>query len=209
MSRPTPRLARLAAWIAIPAALVASGLVVSQASYSAFSSTTANPTSNWTAGSVALTDDDGGTTADGSTGAAMFQATNLKPGSTGSKCIAVTSTGSLASAVKLYSSSYSTTKALGDNITLNITQGTGGGFGSCTGYTPAQGAAGAVYSGTVAGLSTAATNYGNGVGTWATVGGTTPEVRTYQVTYTVNSAATNAQQGGTAAIALTWEAQNS
>ena len=208
MSRPTPRLARLAAWIAIPAALVASGLVVSQASYSAFSSSTANPTSNWTAGTVALTDDDGGTTADASTGTAMFQATNLKPGSTASKCIAVTSTGSLASAVKLYSSSYTTSKDLGANITLNITQGTGGGFGSCTGYTALTGSAGSVYSGTVAGLSTAATSYSNGLGAW-TPTGTASETRTYQVTYTVNAAATNAQQGGTAAIALTWEAQNS
>ena len=85
MSRPTPRIARIAAWIAIPAALVASGIVVSTASYSAFSSTTVNPTSNWTAGTVALTDDDSNT--------ALFTATNLKPGQTGSNCIAVTGTG--------------------------------------------------------------------------------------------------------------------
>ncbi len=74
MSRVSPRAARLAAWIAVPAALVASGVVVSTASYSAFSATTTNPTSNWTAGTVALSDDDANT--------ALFTAANLKPGST-------------------------------------------------------------------------------------------------------------------------------
>ena len=40
-----------------------------------------------------------------------FVVTN-KPGATGAKCIAVTSTGSLASTVKLYGTSYATTNAL-------------------------------------------------------------------------------------------------
>ena len=75
MSRVTPRAARLTAWIAIPVALVASGVVVSTASYSAFSAETVNPTSNWSAGSVSLSDDDNNT--------AMFAATNLKPGMSG------------------------------------------------------------------------------------------------------------------------------
>ena len=129
MSRVTPRAARLAAWIAIPAALVASGAVVSTASYSAFSATTVNPTSNWTAGSVALSDDDNNT--------ALFTATGLKPGSTGANCITVTSTGSLASTVKLYATNAQTSSALASNTALVIEQGTGGGFGSCSGFTPA------------------------------------------------------------------------
>src|SRR4051794_4529260 len=70
---------------AVPAAVLASGALVWQSSYSAFSATTSNPTNNWTAGTVALADDDSNT--------ALFTATNLKPGSTGTKCIAVTSTG--------------------------------------------------------------------------------------------------------------------
>ncbi len=89
----TPFRAKIAAWIAIPAALVASGIVVGTASYSAFSATTSNPTSNWSAGNVNLTDDDNNV--------ALFTATGLKPGSTGTNCIAVTSTGSLPSTVKL------------------------------------------------------------------------------------------------------------
>ncbi|ROS60986.1 hypothetical protein EDF38_0062 [Frigoribacterium sp. PhB160] len=209
MSRPTSRTARIAAWIAIPAALVASGLVVSQASYSAFSSTTTNPTSNWSSGTVVLADDDGGTSAN----SALFQATNLKPGQTGSNCIAVTSTGTLASTVKLYGTAAATTNNLASNITLSVVQGTGGGFGSCSGFTPlATGSS--LYAGTLASFGTSYTNFANGVGTWAPTGTTgsattTSETRVYQVTYTVNANAANSVQGGTASLGLTWEAQNS
>ena len=58
----------------------------------------------------------------------MFTASNLKPGATGTKCIVVTSTGSLASTVKLYGTSYATTKALADNINLKVEEGTGATF---------------------------------------------------------------------------------
>ncbi|MCU0115524.1 CalY family protein [Curtobacterium poinsettiae] len=199
MSRVTPRAARLAAWIAIPAALVASGVVVSTASYAAFSSTTVNPTNNWTAGSVALSDDDNNT--------ALFTASNLKPGSTGANCITVTSTGSLPSAVKLYGTNVTTTKDLAANVNLTVEQGTGGGFGSCSGFTPAA-TGSSLYSGTVAGFGVASTNYATGVGSW-TPTGTASETRVYRVTYTVSSTAPNTVQGGTAALGFTWEAQNS
>ncbi|OII04093.1 hypothetical protein [Curtobacterium sp. MCBA15_008] len=197
MSRVTPRAARLAAWIAIPAALVASGVVVSTASYSAFSATTVNPTSNWTAGSVALTDDDNNT--------ALFNATGLKPGSTGANCITVTSTGSLPSTVKLYGTNASATKALDANMTLTVEQGTGGGFGSCTGFTPAT-TSGTLYSGLLSNFTAA--NFASGLGTWAPTG-TASESRVYRFTYTVSSTAPNSVQGGTAALGFTWEAQNS
>lgn len=199
MPRVTPRAARLAAWIAIPAALVASGAVVSTASYAAFSATTVNPTSNWTAGNVALTDDDNNT--------ALFNATGLKPGSTGTNCITVTSTGSLASAVKLYATAPATTNALASNITVAIDLGTGGGFGSCTGFTPAA-TNSSVYSGTLAAFGTSATNYATGVGTW-TPTGSTSESKVYRVSYTVSPTAPNTVMNGTASVGLTWEAQNS
>lgn len=196
--RPSRRLVKVTSLIAVPAAVAVSGLVVSQASYSAYSATTVNPTSNWTTGTVALTND---------ANTAAFTATNLKPGSTGSKCIAVTSTGSLASTVKLYGTNPASTKNLASAITLTITQGTGGSFGSCTGYAPLT-TGGSLYSGTLEGFGTSHTGYTNGLGTWAPTG-TASESRTYQVTYTVNSQAADSTQGGTAALGLTWEAQNS
>ncbi|SDU97282.1 hypothetical protein SAMN04488544_2810 [Microlunatus sagamiharensis] len=201
--RPSRKVATIVSLIAVPVALAASGLVVAQSSYSAYSATTANPTSNWATGTVALSDDDNNT--------AAFTASNLKPGSTGSRCIVVSSTGSLPSAVKLYGTGAATTKALASDINLTITQGTGGSFGDCTGYTPLPKNS-AVYSGTLAGFSSAATNFSNGLGAWNTTGAGTvanPETRTYQLTYSVRTETTNDTQGGTAAVGFTWEAQNS
>lgn len=199
-SRPQ-RLSRLATWLAIPAALVASGIVVSAASYASFSSSTVNPTSNWNAGSVNLTDDD--------SNSALFNANALKPGSTGSKCIVVTSTGNLPSTVKLYGTTPATTKAFSSYVNLTITQGTGSSFGaatSCTGFTPATTNPN-VYSGTLANFGSTYTNFSNGADNWVTTGAAS-EARTYQFTYTVDPNTPNTSQAGTASIGFTWEAQN-
>lgn len=199
MSRPSASAVKIAKLAVVPVALVASGLVVSQASYSAYSASTSNPTNNWTAGTVALSDDDSST--------AMFSATNLKPGSTGEKCIVVTSTGSLPSVVKLYGTSSATTKGLASQLNLTVTQGTGGSFGSCTGFT-ALSSGSAVYSGTVAGFGSAATSYATGVGSWSPTGSAS-ESRTFKVSYSLADNAPDSTQGGTAALGFTWEAQNS
>ena len=196
--RPSRRAAKVVTLLAVPAAVAVSGLVVSHASYSAYSATTVNPTSNWTSGTVALSDDDNNT--------AAFTAKNLKPGSTGTKCIAVTSTGSLASTVKLYATNPTTTKDLASYLDLSVTQGSGGSFGDCTGYTPLT-TGGTVYTGTLDGFGKTATSFATGVGAW-TPTGTANETRTYQITYTVRSTAPDTTQGGTAALGLTWEAQN-
>ncbi len=198
MARPSRRTARLLGAGGAAACLAASAAVVWQASYSAFSAPTSNPSSNWAAGSVVLADDDANT--------AMFNASNLKPGSTGTRCIAVTSTGSLPSAVKLYGTGSATTNALSSYLTLAITQGSGGSFGSCTGFSPlASGAS--VYSGTLAAFAASATGYSNGVGNWAPTGSGS-DTRVFQISYTFDSAAPNTTQGGTASIGFTWEAQN-
>jgi hypothetical protein len=199
MSRPTARSRKIASYAAIPAALLASGLIVSQASYSAYSATTTNPASNWNSGTVALTD--------GDNSIAAFTATNLKPGATDAKCITVTSAGTLASAVKLYGTNPATTNNLAAHIDLTITQGTGGlPGGSCTNFVADAGNPG--YTGTLAGFGSTATNYDTGIGTWAPTG-TGSETRTYKINYTLSSTAPNTTQGGTATIGFTWEAQNS
>ena len=119
---------RFVAATAIPAAVIASGGLVWASSYSAFSATTASPTNNWTSGTVALADDDANT--------ALFTASNLKPGATGAQCITVTSTGSLASTVKLYGTNYATTNDFASQLTLTVQQGTGGSFGTWPGARP-------------------------------------------------------------------------
>jgi hypothetical protein len=199
MSAPSRRRARVVGLAAVVAGLAGSAAIIWQASYSAFSATTANPTNNWTAGTVALSDDDSAT--------ALFTATGLKPGSTGTKCIAVTSTGSLASTVKLYGTGPATTNALSSSLNLTIVQGTGGGFGSCTGFAPL-GSGSSVYTGTLATLGAANTNFATGLGTWAPTG-TASETRVFQFSYTLDPNTPNTAQGGTASIGFTWEAPNS
>jgi hypothetical protein len=189
----TPK--KLVAGAAVPLAVVASGGLVWQSSYSAFSATTTNPTNNWAAGSVALSDDDSNT--------AMFNASNLKPGATGSKCIVVTSSGSLASNVKLYGTAYATTKGLADNLNLQVEEGTGGSFSNCTGFT----ASSTIFNGTATAFGTTKTDYASGVGSWAPAGGTA--TKTYRVTYTLSASTPDSAQGGTAALGFTWESQNS
>lgn len=195
------RIRTVSKWGVVPTALVISGLLVWQASYSAFSASTSNPTNNWTAGSVALSDDDSDT--------AMFTASNLKPASTATKCIVVTSTGTLASAVKLYATAYSTTNALGTYINLTVDEGAGGTFAtsgptSCSGFTSSAND----FTGTLATFATTKTNFASGVSSW-TPTGSGSESKTFRFTYTLDSATPNSAQGGTAQAGFTWEAQNS
>ena len=199
MSSPNRRRARLLAVTSVVAGLVGSATLVWHASYSAFTSTTTNPGNSWSAGSVVLTDDD--------SGSAMFTPTGMKPGSTGTHCIAVTSTGNLASTVKLYGATYSTTNSLATYLDVTVTQGTGGTFASCTGFTPL-GSGSSVYSGTLAAFAAASTNFATGQGSWAPTGSGS-DTRVFQFVYTLQSATPNSAQGGTAAIGFTWEAQNS
>jgi hypothetical protein len=196
----TSRIRTVAKWGVVPVSILVSGLLVWQSSYAAFSSTTSNPTSNWTSGTVALTDDDGGT--------ALFTASALKPGATGTKCIVVTSSGNLASAVKLYATTYSTTNALSSYVNLVVDEGTGGTFASsgpssCTGFA----SGGNDFTGTLATFS-AKTSFATGVSAWAPTGSGS-ESKTFRISYTIDAATPNSAQGGTAAVGFTWEAQNS
>jgi hypothetical protein len=180
----------------VPLAILASGALVWQSSYSAFSATTANPTNNWSAGTVALSDDDSNT--------AMFTASNLKPGATGTKCIAVTSTGSLASTVKLYGTSYATTNGLAANINLKVEEGTGATSSSCTGFTGGT----TLYDGAMSTFGTTKTSFATGVSSWAPTGSGS-DTKAYRITYALSSSTPDTAQGGTAALGFTWESQNS
>jgi hypothetical protein len=195
---PGVRSARLAGAVAGLAGVAVSAAVVWHASYAAFSASTDNPTSNWAAGTVALSDDDSNT--------ALFTASNLRPGATGTRCIAVTSTGSLPATVKLYGTGATTTKALAGYLNLTVTQGSGAGA-DCANFTPL-GSGATVYSGTVAGFGATATSFATGQGSWAPTGAAA-ETRVFQFSYTLAANTPDTAQGGTAALGFTWEAQNS
>jgi hypothetical protein len=188
---------------------MASGLLVWQSSYAAFNATTDNPANNWTAGSVILGDDDGGSTA-------MFNASALKPGSTAAKCIVVTSTGTVASAVKLYATGYTTSSdtltpfaEFGTHINLSIQEVSGGGtFASRSGECSALTSTATDFSGTLAAFAATNHTYGTGVSSWAPTGSGTA-TKTFRVTYTLDSGTPNSAQLGTASAGFTWEAQGS
>jgi hypothetical protein len=196
--RATRRSVRLGSALAAAAGVASSAVMVWHASYAAFSASTANPASGWAAGTVVLADDDADT--------ALFTATGLAPGGTDSRCIAVTSTGSLPSAVRLYGTGYASSNNLAAHLSVTISQGSGGGAGSCTGFTPL-GSGATVYTGTVAGFAATATDYATGQGNW-TPTGTGSDTRVFRFSYTLDPATPNTSQAGTASLGFTWEAQN-
>ena len=157
MLKMTRRIGRLSGLIAAGVAIVGTGSGVMAASYSAFSATTASAANSWNTGSVALSND---------IGTAMFTGTNQQMNAGTSKCITVTSSGTLASTVKLYAAAFSDTNSLGQHITLTINIGSGStNPTTCAGFTTSSN----LYTGTLAGFSTAPhTNYSNGLATgWA------------------------------------------
>ncbi len=186
VSARTTRIAKLGV---IPAALAVSGLIVATSSYSAFSATTDNAGNSWATGTVALTDDD--------KGAALFEATDLKPGATDTKCITVISTGSLKADVRLYAQDAATTNGLSKFINVSVAESA-----SCDAQERT-----AIFEGNLEGFG-AKTNFATGSGQWATTG-TPDESRAYTISYTLDAATPNSAQGGTAGVKFVWEAQNS
>ncbi|GAA1485060.1 TasA family protein [Brachybacterium fresconis] len=185
MASTSSRTAQIAKWGSIPAGLALSSLLIWQASYAAFSDTTDNPGSNWEAGKVEITDDDAG--------AAMFSASALAPGDTGTNDITTTYSGTLDANTKLYGSQSATTNDLAQYIQLEVTE---------TGAEPST-----VYTGTLADFSSSHTDYASGIDLGSATGGSDESV-TYEFTYTLSSEAPDSAQGGTAGVDFIWEAQS-
>jgi predicted ribosomally synthesized peptide with SipW-like signal peptide len=182
--------------LGIVAALAATGV------FSAFSSQTDNPDNVVTAGTVALSDNDGGS--------ALYAMTAAKPGDSTTSCIRVAYTGSLAATVKLYTPS--TIGSLGQYVNLSIQPGSQASptFPSCTGFTPDAGAA--LFDGTLASFASTHNSFANGLadnpGTSATAWATNDAV-VYRVTATLSASAPDAAQAATTGShILRWEAQN-
>ncbi|HEX2506173.1 MAG TPA: TasA family protein [Gaiellaceae bacterium] len=179
------------------------GGVAGPATYSAFSSTTTNSANLFTAGTVNLADNDGGSTA-------LLGLSNAKPGDSDSGCINVSYDGTLDSTVRLYAN---VTGSLPQYLTLTVTRGDDASpsFDSCAGFTPDGtnyiGAGnGVVYSGTLAAFPA---SYASGLvdpipaspETWSN-----PESHSYRFTITLQN--DDAAQGLNGSAAFTWEARN-
>ena len=196
MARFQYRIVVVARLCAVLIGFAASAALVWHSSSAAFVASTDNPASNWSTGSVALSDDDAGS--------AMFTAANLKPGSTGERCLAVTYGGDVAVTVKLFAGSSSATNELDDWVDLTVQQGTTGSFaGDCVGFVQDAGAANA-FTGTLETFAGTFTDSATGFGTWApTASG---QIRVYKIVYTIAAAAPNTVQGSNAQIDFTWQA---
>jgi hypothetical protein len=197
MNKPTLKLRKIATVIATPVAVLAAAALIWQSSYAAFSGTTRNSGNSWSTGSVALTDDDAGS--------ARFQPVGMVPGDTDTRCITVTANATVPGVVKGYTlNPVLSPSGLQDHVLVAMKYGSGGGFGSCTGFVEA----GVIFPATSLTTLAAFNSYTNGPGSWAVVAGT--QSRTYQVTWTFDTTGMtqtqldnlqNAQTG----IDLQWE----
>jgi hypothetical protein len=170
-------------------AVSVAGAVAWHASDAAFSGTTGNGGNAWSTATVSLADDDSGT--------AIFSVTGAEPGDTGQNCVTVTYTGTAPATVTSYGTGL--TGGLGPYLQVTVEQGTGGSFGTCTGF-----ASQASATGTLASFAATYNSFGTGFGSWsAPTAGTS---RTYRISWSL--AADNAAANRSVTMTFTWEARN-
>jgi hypothetical protein len=185
--------------LAVVIAVLMVSLLVIQRSESAFNATTDNTGNQIAAGTIALTDNDGGS--------AMFNVTNSVPGVTTTQCLTVSYTGTLtpAAAIKLYGAyaDSADANATADSALapyLNLTVETGNAGATCGAFTGTT-----IYTGTLANFNTTHTNYAGGLSTTWTPA-TASETRAFR--FTVTMADTNAAMGLNAEPTFTWEVRS-
>ena len=186
-------------------ALVAA--MITRTSEAAFTATTDNTGNTFTAGTIQLSDDDGGATA-------LFDVTGMEPGDVVEGCIVVTYNGTVNTpgAVTMYSGGFTdvfgsdpASDGLSDNLLVTIQEGTSTtGFNDCTGFT----ATSTIHNqSTLAAFDTAANDYASGVGTWTPSGD--GDTQAYRVEVELNANTPNAEQGAaTNGLGFTWEVQS-
>lgn len=175
--------------------------IAGPATWSAFSSTTANSGNSFTAGTVVISDNDAG--------GSLLSLSNAKPGDSATGCIKITYTGTLASTVRLYAS---TTGSLGQYLDLTVTRGTNsGGFNSCGTFTADStnyigSGNGVIYSGT---LSAFPTSYASGlVDPTSGSPATWNQNDNHWYKFVISLQSNDSAQGLSGTAGFTWEARN-
>jgi hypothetical protein len=206
MSKQSDRRRRVVRATAPAAGLLAAGLLVWQGSYAAFSATTVDTNNAWTSGSLVL-QNNGGTATYAAATSATFGGTNLKPGSTGTTCLTVKSTGNSAGNLAMYESAIAdSSPSLGAQIQLTITAGVPATDvqANCTGFPTT----GLTTVATNQPLSTFAGTYATGVPIAVAAGNV---LEAYKVVWTFATTGTNAGDsllmGKTVTAGFTWELQ--
>jgi predicted ribosomally synthesized peptide with SipW-like signal peptide len=176
-------------------------IAIGSVTFASFSRTTSNPGNSFAAGTVNIGDNDAG---------AAFSLPTMSPGTSASRCIRVTYTGSLQSAVHLFGA---TAGSLAPFLNLVVTRGTESApsFPSCSSFTADAtnyigAGAGVVYSGTLSNFASSYTDFASGLAdpqSW-----TTSTSHSYQFTVSLPSGASSSAQGLSSTATFSWEAQN-
>ena len=188
----------MAPLLAAGASVLLVSFIVVSASRAAFTDTTGNTGNVLASGTVDLVDDD--------SGSVLFNVTGMVPGDTSVNCIEVTYQGTTTNpgAVKIYSGGYTDSGDFADHLNITIEEGTGGSFGNCTGFTSQNTIEN---GGTLTNFDTSHTSYVSGAGVWDPSG--TPESKTYRITFELDPATPDAEQGeSVSALTFTWEVQS-
>jgi hypothetical protein len=171
--------------------------------YGAFSATTQNPGNEISTGTVQFTDNDAG--------AALYNLTAAKPGSSVSRCIKTTYTGTLPATVRLRTST-TTSGSLAPYVDVKITQGTSTSttFPDCAGFTPAA-TGSTLFTGTLAAFGATHGSYDSGIAT-APAGQTTWSTGTsvvFKIDATLQTTTPESGQGSSSGVHdFVWEARN-
>lgn len=175
--------------VSVATALLMVTILTIGRSEAAFTASVNNSANTFTTGTVVLTDDD--------SGAAMFVATNMTPGTPVVECITVTYSGTqLPAPVRLYGT---TTGTLDTYLDTTIEIGTGGSFGNCTGFSPTS----TLFTNTLANFSTTHTDWASGLATFTA--SANPTARTFRISIDVQD--TPAAQGDSSTAVFTFETQ--
>lgn len=166
----------------------------------AFLATASSGSNSWATGTV--------TFGANSPATALFTVTGAIPGSTGSSCVKLTYTGSLAAQVRLFVASGGLTgTGLGSYLTLQINEGSGNNA-DCSDFVQSANAYNPTGTSdstkTLAAFAGASTNHATGVSAWNNVA--TNATRTYQFVYFLQG--DNAAVSKTANATFTWEARS-
>lgn len=173
------------------AALLTVGLVTIEGSRAAFSASTSNGINQLAAGTITVSDDDGGSV--------LFDLPAMEPDLPEVRCINVVYTGSMTADVRLV------TTASGGfapflTTTVEVGSGATGGAGfACTGFVPTS----TQFTGTLASLGTGHMTYADGVGGFG--GAVAGSTRSYRITTTMVD--DNAAQGQSSTATFSWEAR--
>jgi hypothetical protein len=191
--------ARLVAVSAVT--VLVSSLLVMRTTRSAFTDVTRNDGASFSTAALILTED-----ATAELFSTAVNAGSLAGGASVTRCVVVRYSGSATPVdIRMYSANVSGNGTLAPYLTLLVERGTGGAYGSCSGFVGAAtifGADPTPANNTLLAFASVA-NWATGVGNWTAV--SSPTAVTYQITFTVSM--DPATFDLSASVDFVWEAQ--